>query len=89
MSPFNTDLAGKHRDLAGKVNARCGGKFKDKKTCLIVEVGLAEAGLGLGEGLISLLGGVGGGLLLSKLVVRHPVFLGCSVTFLTDLYLEK
>jgi len=67
------------RDVAGNL----------KKPCLIIEVGLAEAGLGLGEGLISLLGGVGGGLLLSKLVVRHPVFLGCSVTFLTDLYLEK
>jgi hypothetical protein len=81
-------MSSKHRDLAGKVKERCGGKFK-KKSCLVIEVGLAEAGLGLGEGLISLLGGVGGGLLLSKLVVRHPVFLGCSVTFLTDLYLKK
>ena len=59
------------------------------KTCLVIEVGLAEAGLGLGEGLISLLGGLGGGLLLGKLVVRHPVSLGCSLTFLTDLYLQR
>merc|ERR1712198_648393 len=42
---------------------------------LLVELGLLEASLGLGEGLISFLGGVGGGLLLIELVVRHDVWL--------------
>merc|ERR1719228_2310491 len=55
---------------------------------LLIQFGLLDASLCLGKSLISLLGGVGGGLFLIKLVVRH-VDVMLSLTSLTDLCLSS